>query len=135
MDSAMWKIAKHALFHSKRRKQPSSLLLGSPTLLVQDSASLGGLGMGGSGFGCSVYSGSVIDVSGSGTSGLSSHSLDINVFDGSRKSSDLNKVEIQVFNYNDNGLFEDVLAMYLSTDAKFKSAKSHNENDFNFESL
>ncbi len=50
-------------------------------------------------------------------------------------SSDLNKVEIQVFNCNDNSLFEDVLAAYLSTDAKFKSTKSHNENDFNFESL
>jgi replication initiation and membrane attachment protein DnaB len=50
-------------------------------------------------------------------------------------SSDLNKVEIQVFNYNNNSLFEDVLAAYLSTDAKFKSAKSCNKNDFNFESL
>jgi hypothetical protein len=50
-------------------------------------------------------------------------------------SSDLNKVEIQVFNYNNNSLFKDVLAMYLSVDTKFKSAKSHNKNDFNFESL
>jgi hypothetical protein len=50
-------------------------------------------------------------------------------------SSDLNKVEIQVFNRNDNSLFEDVLAAYLSADAKFKSAKSRDENDFNFESL
>jgi hypothetical protein len=131
----MWEIVKHALFYSKRRKQPSSLLLGLPTLSVQDSASLGGLDIGGSSFGCSIYSGSVIDISGPGISSLGSHGLSINVFSRSRKSLDLNKIEIQMFNHNDNSLFEDVLTIYLSADAKFKSAKFYNKNDFNFESL
>jgi hypothetical protein len=88
-----------------------------------------------SSFSYSVYSSSIIDVSGPSTSGLGSHGLSINVFGGSRKSLDLNKVEIQVFNCNDNSLFEDVLAAYLSADVKFKSAKSCNKNDFNFKSL
>jgi hypothetical protein len=110
-------------------------VLRSPTSLVQEFASPGGLGMDESSFGCSILSGSSIDAFGPGTSGFGSYNLSGNVFGRSRMSSDLNKVEIQVFNYNNNSLFEDVLAAYLSADAKFKSAESHDENDFNFESL
>ncbi len=88
-----------------------------------------------SSFGHSILSSSSIDAFGPDTSGFGSHDLSRNVFSGSRMSLDLNKVEIQVFNCNNNSLFENVLAVYLSADAKFKSAKSHNENDFNFESL
>jgi hypothetical protein len=88
-----------------------------------------------SSFGHSILSGSSIDTFGPSTSSFSSYDLSRNVFGGSRMSSDLNKVEIQVFNYNDNSLFENVLAVYLSIDAKFKSAKSYNKNDFNFKSL
>ncbi len=50
-------------------------------------------------------------------------------------SLDLNKIEIQVFNYNNNSLFKNVLTIYLSIDTKFKSAKFYNKNDFNFKSL
>jgi hypothetical protein len=106
-----------------------------PTSLVQEFASPGGLGMDESSFGHSILSSSSIDAFGPDTSGFGSHDLSRNVFSGSRMSLDLNKVEIQVFNCNNNSLFENVLAVYLSADAKFKSAKSHNENDFNFESL
>jgi hypothetical protein len=110
-------------------------VLGLPTSLVQEFASLGGLDIDESSFSHSILSGSSIDAFGPSTSGFDSHNLSRNVFSRSRISSDLNKVEIQVFNYNNNSLFENVLAVYLSTDAKFKSTKSYNENDFNFESL